>query len=91
MRERLILTVIAMVAFAAGCGDKDNVDMDIDDDDVDAVVVPWTLYINYDDHPNVAARCDGSVRLYTTTRTDDPLQLVEDHPLCPGSGVPGGG
>ena len=77
------LLIIAVVVLAA-CGDKDRVDMDINDEDVDAVVVPWTLYINYDDHPNVAARCDGTTRLYTTTRTDDPLQLVPNAPECQG-------
>lgn len=79
-----ILIGICLILLLVGCADKDNVDMDIDDDDVDAVVVPWTLYINYDDHPNVAARCDGTTRMYTTTRTDDPLQLIPDHPSCQG-------
>lgn len=76
--RRLLILILALAA----CGDTDRVDMDIPDEDVDAVVVPWTLYVNYDDHPNVAARCDGTTRLYTTTRTDDALAVVPDHDLC---------
>lgn len=81
--KRLLL--IGLLALAA-CGDRDNVDRDIDDDEADLVMVPWTLYVNYDDHPNVAARCDGTTRLYTTTRSDDALAVVPDHDLCQGRG-----
>ena len=79
---RRLLVGLAVIVLAA-CSDTPNVKRDIEDEEADLVVVPWTLYVNYDDHPNVAARCDGTTRLYTTTRIGaDGLVVVPDHPLC---------
>ena len=84
MRSRRVALCVVALALAA-CGGADNVDRDISDDDADLRITPWTLYVNYDDHPNVAARCDGSTRLYTTTRIGgDGLIVVPTSPECAG-------
>ena len=81
----LIPAVVALVRIAAGCGDDiPNPKSDLDEDNITLDTTGWTVYANYDEFPNVAAKCDGDTRLYTTTRLESALFVVPDHNLCQG-------
>ena len=79
-----VLILICLVLLLVGCSDTETPREDLDEDNVDYVATPWTVYGNYDEFPNVAVRCDGSTRMYTTTRESSALNLVPDHELCQG-------
>jgi hypothetical protein len=79
-----VVVVVCLVILLVGCSDTETPRQDLDENDVDYVATPWTVYGNYDQFPNVAVRCDGSTRMYTTTRASDSLEIVPDHELCQG-------
>jgi hypothetical protein len=81
--RRIAIVCFAVLALAA-CGDDETPRTDLDENNIDLISTPWTVYANYDEFPNVAVRCDGSTRMYTTTRASDALELVPDHELCQG-------
>lgn len=79
------LAIIAVVAVAlTACDETPTPRQDLNEDEVDLVETPWTVYANYDEFPNIAVRCDGSTRMYTTTRSSDALEIVPNHELCQG-------
>jgi hypothetical protein len=83
------VAVVSLTALSA-CGDDPGVTEDLSDEDI--VLTPVNdpalnpiAYGNYDGHPNVVAWCDGTARVYTSTRIGaDGFQVVPDHPLCQG-------
>lgn len=79
--KRLIPLVIVGLALTA-CGGEDDSHSDINDDDVAIDMTPWTVYANYDGYPNVAVRCSGADRMFTTTRSDTPLIVVPNAADC---------
>lgn len=68
--------------FVTGCGDANDSHSDINDDEVPIDMTPWTLVANYDGYPNVAIRCAGPDRMFTTTRSDSPLIVIPDATAC---------
>jgi len=83
------IAVVALAGFAwvaSGCSEANDSHSDISDDDIDVDMTPWTIVANFDGYPNVAIRCAGADRLYTTTRSDNPLIVVPNAADCRGGG-----
>ena len=80
----VVCGIVLIIVLLAGCSDTETPRTDLDENNIDLISTPWTVYANYDEFPNVAVRCDGTTRMYTTTRVSDALELVPDHELCQG-------
>lgn len=79
----VVVCAAAIILMAlVGCSETPDPKTDLEGDDVVLDTTGWTVYANYDEFPNVAARCDGDTRMYTTTRTESALLVVPDHNLC---------
>ena len=80
-----VVVVIAIVLMFAACGDTTPTPReDLSDSDVTLDTSGWRVYANFDEFPNVAVKCDGTARMYTTTRIELPLIVIPDHDLCQG-------
>lgn len=73
----------------ASCTNTPKPQQDLPDEKVEANIGERLVYINPDKFPNVVAFCDGTTRIYVTTRDTQNFQVVPDHPSCTG-GEPGG-
>jgi len=88
--KRTVLVIVGLAALLilvliiAGCSETPTPKSDLDGDNLTIVSTPWTVYLNYDEFPNIAVKCDGSVRLYATTRASDALHVIPAHELCQG-------
>lgn len=81
----LFILLVFVVALLVGCGDDPpNPRTDLDEDNITLDTAGWTVYANYDEFPNVAAKCDGSSRMYTTTRLESAIVVVPNSPECVG-------
>ena len=79
-----VCAVAILLMLLVGCSSTPDPATDLDEDNIFLVETPWTVYANYDEQPNVAVKCDGTTRMYTTTRGSDALHLVPNHELCQG-------
>lgn len=75
----LAVLAVVLTAGAASCDEKGLGDAPVGE----RIEEPRTVIVMPDQFPNLAIVCDGTTRLYVTTREAAPV-LVEDHPLCQG-------
>lgn len=75
--------LVVVLAILAGCTQAPAVkDLPVDNQQVD--VSNRTIYANPDTFPNVVAWCDGTTRLYVTSRDAQPFVAVPNSPECRG-------
>lgn len=81
--KRALIVGAALASLVVGCTDTPTPRQDLPDSHVEVNQGERLVYLSPDQFPNVVAWCDGTTRLYVTTRDSQPLVAVPNHPFCP--------
>jgi hypothetical protein len=72
----------AAVLVAAGCETQAPAVRDLPVENQQTNVADRLIYVSPDGFPNVVAWCDGTTRLYVTSREAQPFVAVPGSPEC---------
>lgn len=78
------LPLLLIPVLALGCTDTPPAQQDLPSENVTPNTDERLVYVMPDKFPNVVAFCDGSARVYATTRETQDLVVIDSHSECRG-------